>query len=104
MYRSLFPRDLFAEIDRLQREMRRPVTAHPASAAWPAATPPERGATPKSVEIYAFAPGIDPVAIECRSTKGVLTIAGERQETLPGADEKTHCTSTSAGRALPARR
>ena len=41
------------------------------------------GNTPNSVEIYAFAPGIDPSKIDVTVDRGVLTVAGERPSTLP---------------------
>jgi len=52
------------------------------------------------VEIYAFAPGVDPTAIEAQIEKGVLTIAGERKPDLPGKDEKAtvHIDERYAGR------
>jgi HSP20 family protein len=37
MYRSLFPRDLFAELDRLQREMRESYELSPSIRGLPAA-------------------------------------------------------------------
>ena len=37
------------------------------------------GTSPDAVEIYAFAPGIDPKSIEVSVEKGLLAIAGERQ-------------------------
>ena len=90
MYRSLFPRDLFAELDRLQREMRESYELSPsirgfARGGFPAMNV---GGTASSVEIYAFAPGIDPASIDAQLEKGVLTIAGERKPQLPGKDEK----------------
>ena len=36
------------------------------------------GNTPRSLEIYAFAPGIDPSKVEVTIDRGVLTIAGDR--------------------------
>lgn len=49
----------------------------------PGAFPPINiGNTPTTVEIYAFAPGIDPKQIELTIDRGVLTIAGERRSTL----------------------
>jgi HSP20 family protein len=46
------------------------------------------GVTPEAVEIYAFAPGVEPSAIDVSVDKGVLSIAGERASTLPAGDEK----------------
>lgn len=79
LYRSLFPRDVFAEIDRLQRDLR---TLDPS----PAIRGTGRGGypalnvatTPDSVELYAFAPGLEPSTIEVNLDRGVLTLAGER--------------------------
>lgn len=44
------------------------------------------GSTARSVEIYAFAPGIDPATLDVQLEKGVLTIAGERASVLPPKD------------------
>ena len=91
MYRSLFPRDFFAELDRLQRDMSGGFDYSPSirglgRGGYPALNV---GSTPTSVEIYAFAPGVDPAAVEINLDRGVLTIDGERQATLPAGDEKT---------------
>ena len=37
------------------------------------------GSSPDAVEIYAFAPGIDPKSIDVSVEKGLLAISGERQ-------------------------
>jgi HSP20 family protein len=37
------------------------------------------GVTPDAVEIYAFAPGIDPKSLDVSVDKGLLTIAGQRK-------------------------
>ena len=59
MYQSLFPRDVFAELERLQREMREAFDLSPnirglGRGGFPALNV---GGTPQSVEIFAFAPG-----------------------------------------------
>lgn len=102
MYRSLFSRDLFAELDRLQRGMQQAFDLSPsirglARGGFPAMNV---GGTPQSVEIYAFAPGIDPATIEVNIERGVLTISGERKSDLPGKDEKAtvHIDERFAGR------
>lgn len=89
MYRSLFPRDMFSELDRLQREMQQAFEFSPsirglARGGYPAMNV---GGTTASVEVYAFAPGIDPATLDVQVENGVLTIAGER--TRPPADENT---------------
>lgn len=48
------------------------------------------GNTAGSVEIYAFAPGIDPKQIELTIDRGVLSIAGERASGLPLDDNKVN--------------
>jgi HSP20 family protein len=103
MYRSLFPRDIFADLDRLQREMQEAFDLSPSirgigRGSFPALNV---GGTPQSVEIYAFAPGLDPSALEVNLDRGVLTIAGERPSNLPqGADDKAavHINERFSGR------
>ncbi|MBI5257328.1 MAG: Hsp20/alpha crystallin family protein [Burkholderiales bacterium] len=102
MYRTLFSRDLFAEMDRLQREMQQAFEQSPSirgqgRGGYPALN---IGGTPTSVEIYAFAPGIDPASIDLQLDRGVLTIAGERASALPRGDEKTtlHASERFSGR------
>ena len=46
------------------------------------------GNTPTSVEIYAFAPGIDPKQIDVTIDRGVMTITGERQSEVPSDNDK----------------
>ncbi|MFO8005201.1 Hsp20/alpha crystallin family protein [Thioalkalivibrio sp.] len=92
MYRALFSPDVFAELDRLQREMNQALEFSPsirglARGGFPAMNV---GSTPQAVEIYAFAPGIDPASIEVNLEKGVLTIAGERASDLPDKEAKAN--------------
>lgn len=91
MYRSLFPRDMFAEMDRLQREMQQAFDLSPtirgfARNGFPALNV---GGTPKAIEIYAFAPGVDPATLEVQLERGLLSVAGERKSSLPAPDAKT---------------
>lgn len=102
MYRSLFPRDVFSELERLQRDMGSLFEASPSirglgRGGYPALNV---GSTPASVEIYAFAPGIDPQAVEINLDRGVLTIDGERKAALPSGDEKStvHLNERFTGR------
>lgn len=102
MYRSLFPRDVFAELERLQREMQEAFETGPSirgvgRGGFPAVNV---GSTPQSLELYAFAPGLDPSSIEVNLERGVLTISGERAPDLPAQDEQTsvHINERFAGR------
>lgn len=58
------------------------------------------GNAPDSVEIYAFAPGIDPKSIDVQLDRGVLTISGARAAAVTPSDEKTtlHINERFAGR------
>lgn len=80
MYRSLFPSDLFAEMDRLQRDMQQALDPSPSIRGLGRGFPALNvGGTPQTLEIYAFAPGLDPNALEVTLDRGVLTIAGTRE-------------------------
>lgn len=85
MYGSLFSRDLFAELDRLQRDVQRAHDLSPSirgvgRGGFPAFN---MGSTEASVELFAFAPGLDPASIEVRLDRGLLTVAGQRMTELP---------------------
>lgn len=102
MYRSLFSRDMLAELDRLQREMQQAFDVSPSIrglgyGGFPALNV---GGTPQTVEVYAFAPGLDPATIEVNLERGVLTIAGERKSDLPAkeAQASVHIDERFVGR------
>jgi HSP20 family protein len=52
------------------------------------------------VELYAFAPGLDPDSIEVNLERGVLTVSGERAADVPEQEEKStvHINERFAGR------
>ena len=62
------------------------------------------GHTPTSVEIYAFAPGIDPKQVDVTIDRGVMTITGERQSALPSEEGKAMSMATSVSPAVSAAR
>ena len=94
MYPSLttFSGDLFAEFDALQRQLGRmfndewPSSIRAAArGAFPAIN---MGTTEEAVEVYAFAPGLDPAKLDVNVEKGLLVISGERKAEVPGASDK----------------
>lgn len=94
MYESMlnFPGSVFGEFERLRRELDDVfgATGLPSSirSVAPGTFPAINvGNTPSSVEVYAFAPGIDASKLDVTVDRGVLTIAGERPSSLPGAVE-----------------
>lgn len=89
LYRSLFPRDLFAEFDRLQRDVQGMFDAAPSirglgRGGYPAINV---GTTPQAVEVYVFAPGLSADRFEVQLERGVLTISGEREPATPAAGD-----------------
>lgn len=113
MYTSLLsaPGGLFAEFDRLQRELQQAFTTPSsiravARGSFPAVN---IGSTPTSIEVYAFAPGIDPATLEVNVDRGVLSIAGERrpqngndaQGAGSGPDTGSHQVAEQAGQQAP---
>lgn len=94
MYPSLTTHrgDLFAEFDAVQRQLDRLLgwSDWPSSiravarGSYPALN---LGTSEDAVEIYAFAPGLDPANIEVSVDKGLLTITGERAAELPEGEK-----------------
>lgn len=90
---SRFPRDLFAEFDRLQQQMDQMFQTNggatgiraTARGAYP---PVNVGDTRETVEVVAFAPGIDRNSLQVFIDRGLLTIAGERKDEIPEGDER----------------
>lgn len=90
MYESLlnFPGGLLAEFERLQQELEQELShvGRPgsiralASGAFPALNV---GSTPTAIEVYAFAPGLDPAKVDIQIDHGLLSISGERESAQP---------------------
>lgn len=103
LYRSLFPRDMFAEFDRLQRDMQGMWDGAPAirglgRGGYPAVNV---GTTPQAVEVFVFAPGLSADRFEVQLERGVLSISGERPAAAPQApDARTtlHSNERFSGR------
>jgi HSP20 family protein len=88
MYRSFFGDDLFAQLDRLQRQMQQAFDLTSPSIRGLAGGFPaiNVGHTSGSTEIYAFVPGVDPSRIDVTVDRGVLSISGERQAAVDAGD------------------
>jgi len=99
-YRTLFPRDVIAALERMQHEMQPPFDWSPSIRGGSGDRYPAMnvGGTPQSVEIYAFAPGVDAATLDVQIEKGVLTIAGERQVETPAEKAAVHIDERFAGR------
>lgn len=102
IYRSMFPGELFADLDRLQRELQQAFSTEPSIRGMMRGSFPAMnvGSTPQSVEVYAFLPGVEPAAIDLNLERGVLTIAGERPDMLANGGEQSslHIKERFAGR------
>jgi HSP20 family protein len=89
-----FSGDIFGEIDRLQQQLAQTfrTTNEPPSniraiarGGFPAIN---IGTTAETIEVVAFAPGIDPKAVQVSIDKGLLLIAGERTGNLQEGGER----------------
>ena len=87
-----FGTDLFSEFDRLQQQMASLFGGFPSSirsgrsGAFPQVN---IGSTDDSIEIVAFAPGVNTAELDVSIDKGLLTISGERKPAQSGAGDKT---------------
>jgi HSP20 family molecular chaperone IbpA len=112
MYSSLLrtPGDWFADFEQLQdridellggRAATSSIRAVGRAGAFPALNV---GTWAEALEIYAFAPGIDPKSIEVSVEKGLLSIAGERprRATPPLRASRRRKTATSTRRSASA--
>lgn len=98
-FRPLFSRDVFSELDRLQREMQQMFEFSPSIRGLTRGFPALNvGGSPRSVEVYAFAPGVDPASIDVQLEKGILTVAGERRPVDVPERATVHIDERFAGR------
>jgi HSP20 family protein len=98
-----FGTDLASEFDRLHQQMASLFEGFPSSirssriSAFPQIN---IGSTDDSIEIVAFAPGVNPAEFEISIEKGLLTIGGERKPSQPEAkeDARTYAQERFAGK------
>jgi HSP20 family protein len=104
MYESILnhPSSLFGQFERLRRELDDVfgVSGLPSSirSVAPGTLPAINvGRTPDSVEIYAFAPGLDASKVDVTLDRGVLRISGERAAGIPSGDAKVQVYARERG-------
>ena len=104
MYESTLnhPNSLFGQFERLRRELDDVFgvsgLASSIRSVAPGTVPAVNvGRTATSVEIYAFAPGLDPSKIEVTLDRGVLRISGERASVIPADNAKVHVYTHERG-------
>lgn len=104
MYATLLnqPTSLFGQFELLRRELDQAfgVLDLPSSirSVTPGTLPAVNvGRTPTSVEVYAFAPGLDASKIDVSLERGLLRIAGERAPGIPEEDANVHVYARERG-------
>jgi len=104
MYASLlnYPGNLLGQFERLRRELDDvfgvPDLPGSIRSVTPGTVPAINvGRTPASVEVYAFAPGLDASKIDVTLDRGVLRIEGERTSAIPDADAQVHVYARERG-------
>jgi HSP20 family protein len=84
---------------RLQRDMQQAYDLSPSIRGLTRGFPAMNvGGTSKSVEIYAFAPGVDPASLDVQIERGVLTISGERKRDEVPEKSTVHIDERQVGR------
>ena len=104
MYESTLnhPNSLFGQFERLRRELDDVFgvsgLASSIRSVAPGTVPAVNvGRTATSVEIYAFAPGLDPSKVDVTLDRGVLRISGECAAGVPADNPKVHVYTRERG-------
>ena len=90
------PQSLFDQLDAMHRLLARSFgdtegsTNSIRSVAYGAFPEINVGRTPTSVEVFAFAPGIDASSLEVTIEKNILKVSGTRPSSIPNRDSKAH--------------
>jgi HSP20 family protein len=95
-----FSGDLFSDFDRVQRQMSSLFGHAPSSIRSSRADAFPRlnvGSTDDSIQVVAFAPGVDPATLDVTVDKGTLTISGERRAQAPAEGSRTYAKERFTG-------
>ncbi len=99
LYKNFIPRDLFAELERMQLELDRNLGLSPSIRGSTRGYPAMNiGTTPQSVEVYVFIPGMQPADIDVALENGTLSVAGERKNPDSPAGATKHIQERFTGR------
>ncbi len=93
------PASLFAEFDRMQRELERGLGLPASIRAAGGASFPSLNVTTsvEAIEIFAFVPGIDPATLEVSVDNNLLSLAGERSIQPPPASATVYAQERFGG-------
>lgn len=89
LYATLFPRDVFAQLNHLLDSGSTPQALAPAL---------NVSTTPDAVEVNALLPGLNPACLDIQLDRGVLSIAGERPAPAAGEAGTRRVGERFAGR------
>ncbi|KND58298.1 Molecular chaperone (small heat shock protein) [Candidatus Burkholderia verschuerenii] len=95
-----FSGDLFSDLDRVQRQMSSLFGTAPSSIRSSRADAFPRlniGSTDDSIQVVAFAPGVDPATLDVTVDKGTLTISGERRAEASAEGSRTYAKERFTG-------
>lgn len=89
------PQGLYDQLDVIQRLLSRSLGTEGApggirSAAYGAFPEINVGRTPTSVEVFAFAPGVDASSLDVTIERNLLKVSGTRASAIPHRDAKLH--------------
>ena len=90
-----FPNDILADFERIHQQLERVFPQLHSSDSIRSTSRGEFpainiGSTADTVEIVAFAPGIDAKSVQITIDKGLLIVAGERKTDIQNDDERVH--------------
>ena len=88
------PQSLFDQLESMHRTLARPFGSERGPGAIRPVTQgsfPEVnvGRTARSLEVFAFAPGLDAASIDVTVERGILKISGARKSEIPGGESRT---------------
>ncbi|MET0208215.1 MAG: Hsp20/alpha crystallin family protein [Burkholderiaceae bacterium] len=102
MYARFSARDLFGDLERFQRDVSSLFDTSPTArgSVRPGYPKVNVGLSPEAVEVYAFAPGLDPATVAVDLDRGVLSLSGERASSVVVAKVDGEAATAAEARTL----